>query len=225
MCIINRWVVKIIQLNERQEIIIRIVKEKGPITGEQIANELNLTRPSLRPDLAFLVQVGLLEARPRVGYYYSGKSSNGLVEQFNKLKVKDFKSIPVVISEKVSVYDAIVALFVNDVGTLFVVSETGILEGAVSRKDLLKTAMGKVDVNNLPVGVIMTRMPNIITITPEETLVAAAHKLILHEVDALPVVRPKEEKLEVIGRITKTNITRAFVEIGFGRLGEGGSNY
>lgn len=217
---------KIIQLSLRQETIIGIVKEKGPITGEQIANELNLTRASLRPDLALLVQIGFLGARPRVGYYYSGKTRNSsMVEEINKLKVKDFKSVPAVISEKTSVYDAIVALFVHDVGTLFVVSETSILEGVISRKDLLKTAMGKIDVNNLPVGVIMTRMPNIITTTPEETLVTAAQKIIEHEVDALPVVRPMEEKLEVIGRITKSNITKAFVEIGFGRIGEGGSQY
>lgn len=217
---------KIIQLNSRQEVIIDIVKEKGPITGEQIANELNLTRASLRPDLALLVQIGLLEARPRVGYYYSGKSQkSNMIEEINKLKVKDFKSLPAVISEKISVYDAIVALFVHDVGSLFVVNETSILEGVISRKDLLKTAMGKIDVNNLPVGVIMTRMPNIITTTPEETLVAAARKIIEHEVDALPVVRPKEQKLEVIGRITKSNITRAFVELGLGRIGEGGSQH
>ena len=41
----------------------------------------------------------------------------------------------------------------------------------------------------------MTRMPNIITTTPEESLVSAAQKIIEHEVDALPVVRPMEEKL------------------------------
>ncbi len=217
---------RIIQLNLRQEAIISIVKEKGPITGEQIANELNLTRASLRPDLAFLVQIGYLGARPRVGYYYSERPRySNLVEEINKLKVKDFKSVPAVISEKTSVYDAIVALFVHDVGTLFVVSETSILAGVISRKDLLKTAMGKLDINNLPVGVIMTRMPNIITTTPEESLVSAAQKIIEHEVDALPVVRPMEEKLEVIGRITKSTITKAFVEIGLGRIGEGGSQY
>ncbi|MDN5321794.1 MAG: DeoR family transcriptional regulator, catabolite repression regulator [Clostridia bacterium] len=213
----------IIQLNERQEKIIKIVKERGPITGEQIAEKLNVTRPSLRPDLAFLTQIGLLEARPRVGYFYSGRTPNyGVIEQIMKLRVKDYKSVPVVVTEKTSVYDSIVALFVNDVGTLFVVSEQGILEGVVSRKDLLKTALGKIDVNQLPVGVIMTRMPNIITTTPEESLWSAARKLITHEIDALPVVRKVSqhggEKIEVIGRISKTNITKVFVDLGLGRL-------
>jgi len=222
-------VVTIIQLNDRQQQIVEIVKEQGPITGEQIAEQLEVTRASLRPDLAFLTQIGLLEARPRVGYFYTGrKPVHSVIEQIMKLKVKNFKSVPVVVLEKTSVYDSIVALFVNDVGTLFVVGEQGILEGVVSRKDLLKTALGKIDVNQLPVSVIMTRMPNIITTTQEESLWAAARKLIIHEVDALPVVRNisrgGEEKLEVIGRLSKTNITKAFVDLGLGKLGELGGN-
>ena len=60
------------QLNGRQQRIVEIVKECGPITGERVASKLHLTRASLRPDLAFLTQIGLLEARPRVGYYYKG---------------------------------------------------------------------------------------------------------------------------------------------------------
>lgn len=221
---------RIIQLNERQDKIIEIVKMKGPITGEHIAEELNVTRPSLRSDLSFLTQIGLLEARPRVGYYYSGKLPiHGIMEQIMKLRVKDYKSVPVVVAENASVYDSIVALFVNDVGTLFVVSQQGILEGVVSRKDLLKTALGKIDVNQLPVSVIMTRMPNIITTTPEESLWTAARKLITHEIDALPVVKKADqqdgEKFEVVGRISKTNITKVFVDLGLGRLEHlGGEN-
>ncbi|MFD3203553.1 HTH domain-containing protein, partial [Bacillus sp. LR_5] len=33
-----------IELNKRQEHILQIVKENGPITGEHIAEKLNLTR-------------------------------------------------------------------------------------------------------------------------------------------------------------------------------------
>ena len=136
--------------------------------------------------------------------------------------MKDFKSIPAVASDKSSVYDAIVALFVQDVGTLYIVSEGGILEGVVSRKDLLKIALGQVDIHKIPITVVMTRMPNIISITPEESLLAAAQKLINHEIDSLPVVRPVNvegrERLEVIGRVTKTTITKAFVELGEDKL-------
>ncbi|NWN98797.1 MAG: HTH domain-containing protein, partial [Bacillus sp. (in: Bacteria)] len=37
-----------IELSKRQEKIIEIVKENGPITGEHIADKLNLTRATLR---------------------------------------------------------------------------------------------------------------------------------------------------------------------------------
>ena len=39
------------------------------------------------------------------------------------MKVGDFQSIPVVVAEHVSVYDAICHMFLEDVGTLFVVDE------------------------------------------------------------------------------------------------------
>jgi len=208
-----------IELTKRQEEIIRIVKAEGPITGEQIAEKLNLTRATLRPDLAILTMSGLLDARPRVGYFYSGKSTQTLIaERLARIKVDDVKSIPVVISEKGSVYDSVVTMFTEDVGTLFVVSEGGYLEGAVSRKDLLKITIGGGDLRQIPVGMVMTRMPNIVTAFPEEAVFLAAKKLIIHQVDALPVVEKVNnnqgrESLKVVGRFTKTNITRLFVDL------------
>lgn len=113
-----------IELNKRQDTILQIVKENGPITGEQIAERLNLTRATLRPDLAILTMAGFLDARPRVGYFYSGKKSmTSLTESMLNLKVKDFQSLPVVVSENMTVYDAIVHMFLEDVGTLFVVDD------------------------------------------------------------------------------------------------------
>ena len=101
-----------IELNKRQEEILEIVKENGPITGEQIAERLSLTRATLRPDLAILTMAGFLDARPRVGYFYSGKKTNqAVVDSMTNMKVKDFQSIPVVVSENVSVYDAICQMF------------------------------------------------------------------------------------------------------------------
>lgn len=210
------------ELTRRQETILEIVKNSGPITGEQIAEKLSLTRATLRPDLAILTMAGLLEARPRVGYFYSGKSPNRVVaDKLHSVLVGDVKSVPVVVSEKCSVYDAVVTMFIEDVGTLFVVKEGGVLEGIISRKDLLKTTLGGHDIHKLPVGVVMTRMPNVVYTTPEETVWSAARKLINHEVDALPVVRKVSlpeggEGLEVVGRLSKTNITRLFVELGEG---------
>ncbi|MEK0086217.1 helix-turn-helix domain-containing protein, partial [Benzoatithermus flavus] len=66
------------ELNKRQEQILQIVKDYGPITGESIAEKLNLTRATLRPDLAILTMAGYLEARPRVGYFYTGKTGTQL---------------------------------------------------------------------------------------------------------------------------------------------------
>lgn len=210
------------ELTRRQEIILEIVKSSGPITGEQIAEKLSLARATLRPDLAILTMAGLLEARPRVGYFYSGKSPYRVVaEKLHGVLVSRIMSVPIVVSEKCSVYDAVVTMFIEDVGTLFVVKEEGLLEGVISRKDLLKTTLGGHDIHKLPVGVVMTRMPNVLHAIPEESVWTAARRLIVHEVDALPVVRGAKktdsgETLEVIGRLSKTNITRLFVELGEG---------
>ena len=208
-----------IRLTDRQEQIIKIVKEQGPIKGEEIADKLGYVRATLRPDLAVLTKSGMLEARPRVGYYYNAKSVHSRIyEEINKIKVKEVKAVPAVVKEQASVYDAIVTLFVMDVGSLFIVSEGGLLEGVISRKDLLKFTLGQGDIYKVPISVIMTRMPNIVMVEPEDSLWNAARKLIEHEVDSLPVVRPKSyqgrQGWEVTGRITKTTITRAFVELG-----------
>ncbi len=206
--------VREIELSKRQEQILEIVKENGPITGEQIAEKLNLTRATLRPDLAILTMAGFLDARPRVGYFYTGKSRSQLLsESVKKVKVKDFQSLPVVVKESSSVYDAIVTMFLEDVGTLFVVDKNSLLVGVLSRKDLLRASLGKQDLNAIPVSVIMTRMPNITMCKKEDLLVDVAEKLIEKQIDAMPVVQEKDNGFEVIGRITKTNITKAFVTL------------
>lgn len=196
-----------------------IVKKNEPITSEQIAEKLNLTRAALRPDLSILTMSGILDARPRVGYFFSGKSARNIIaEKINNIRVDEIKAVPVVVKEGASVYDAIVTLFLEDVGTLFVVQEDGSLVGLVSRKDLLKIAIGNADIHKIPVGVIMTRMPNLITVTPEESAFDAAQKIVDHQVDALPVVKIEQEgnkiKYRVLGKVTKTTITKLFVELG-----------
>ncbi len=55
---------------------------------------------------------GFIEARPRVGYFYSGKSKNKIInEKLRKYVVKDYMSHPVVIKENMTVYDAICTIF------------------------------------------------------------------------------------------------------------------
>lgn len=206
--------VRTIQLNDRQEHILQIVKENGPITGEHIAERLHLTRATLRPDLAILTMAGFLDARPRVGYFYTGKSGSQLLtEKVKKLKVNDYQSIPVVISEGTSVYDAICTMFLEDVGTLFVVDKSGLLAGVLSRKDLLRASIGKQDLSSFPVSIIMTRMPNITICEKEDLLVEVANKIIDKQIDAVPIVKKSSKGLEVIGRITKTNMTKVLVDI------------
>ncbi|MDR5657994.1 helix-turn-helix transcriptional regulator [Serpentinicella sp. ANB-PHB4] len=208
----------IIQLTSRQKKIVDIVKEHQPITSEHIAKYLTVTRAALRPDLSILTMTGVLDARPKVGYFYLGlPKNNQLLEEVSTIKVKDIMSLPIVVTEETTVYDTIVTLFLEDVGTIYV-SSAGDLSGVVSRKDLLKSVIGGVDMNKMPVGMIMTRKP-IITITQEENVMIAANKIIENEIDSLPVVELSDDdnktktKYNVIGRISKSNITKLFVEL------------
>lgn len=207
------------ELTERQRRIVEIVKNDGPITGENIAACLNLNKATLRPDLTLLTMSGVLDARPRVGYTYrQERGPSKLAKRMALLRVGDFMSVPVALNEKASIYDAIVALFTYNAGSLAVVDDERVLAGMVSRKDLLKAALGKTDLQQVPVSVIMTRMPNIIMTTPDETVVEAAKKIVRHQVDTLPVVEGfvdenGRERFEVVGRFTKTTVTKIFTEI------------
>ena len=213
-----------IELNDRQERILDIVKKNAPITGEKIAELLGVTRAALRPDLAVLTMSGFLEAKPRVGYTYRTEGVESEVRRvLNQYRVRDIQSMPVVVKENCSIYDAIVTLFIEDTGSIFVLGNDNYLSGLVSRKDFLKTTLGQADIHKVPVNVIMTRMPNIVTTTLDETVVEVVKKIVEHEVDSLPVVKcyidPEgEEKLEVVGKITKTNIARLFLDLACQRV-------
>lgn len=203
-----------IELNNRQEKILQIVKDNGPITGEQIADQLNLTRATLRPDLAILTMAGYLEARPRVGYFYTGKTGSQLLtEKVKKLQVYQYQSMPVVVDEGVSVYDAICTMFLEDVGTLFVVDKNSLLVGVLSRKDLLRASLGKTNLEAIPVNIIMTRMPNITYCQKDDLIIEVAQKIIEKQIDAVPVVKNSDKGFEVIGRLTKTNMTKVLLDI------------
>ena len=203
-----------IKLSDRQNTIIDIIDKNQPITGEAIAEKIGLTRATLRPDLAVLSMCGLIDAKPKVGYYISNKKNNkDIIEKLSAVKVSEIKSLPVNVTENTSVYDAIVTLFLENVGTLFVVEDEA-LKGVISRKDLLQAAMGGKDLTAIPVGVIMTRMPKIIYCSENDSIIEAAEKIIESEVDCLPVViNLPSGKIKAIGRISKTNITKVLLEI------------
>lgn len=207
-----------IKLSPRQEQIIKLVKENEPITSEAIAQKLGLTRSALRPDLSILTMTGILQARPKVGYIYGKKYSDENTSNYiRSLKVKEAMSKPILVTEETTVYEAILNLFLNDAGTLFI-ENGGYLVGAVSRKDFIKMAMGTADMHRVPVGIIMTRMPNIIHVGEEDTVFNAAKKIIEHQVDCLPVVRKEitgeKENYKIVGKISKTTITGIFVRMG-----------
>lgn len=212
-------------MNERQEKILAIVKTEGPITGEKIAEILNVTRAALRPDLAVLTMSGFLEAKPRVGYSFKNEGADNEIRRaLNQYRVRDIQSLPVILKESTSIYDAIVTLFVEDTGSVYIVGEDGYLSGLVSRKDCLKTTLGQADIHKMPISIIMTRMPNIITANLDETVVEVVRKIVEHEVDSLPVVKcfldhAGEERLEVVGKISKTNIARLFLDLASGTRG------
>ena len=209
----------VIKLTKRQEEIIELVKNLEPITSEKLAVKLNVTRAALRPDLAILTMTGILEAKPKVGYLYSKNGGNSIMNDYIKnISVADIKDKPNVVSEETTVYNAILQLFLNDAGTIFVINN-GHLTGAVSRKDFLKIAFGSTEVNKVPVGIIMTRMPNIITVSDDDSAYDAAKKIIDHQVDSLPVVEKiiesdGKEYYKITGKISKTNITKLFVNLG-----------
>lgn len=191
------------------------MRKHEPVTGEQIAEMLGVSRPTIRSDLAVLVMLDMLNAKPKVGYFLGpGAGSAGEpIKRLRELKVRDIQGIPIMVREMTTVHDAVVTLFVENVGSLIVADESGCLSGVVSRKDLLKFSLGNPSAGSMPVSLVMTRQPNIVTASPDDSVVDAAAKLIKHQVDGLPVVREENGKQEVVGRVTKTTMTRILLEI------------
>ncbi|MGG1599561.1 MULTISPECIES: helix-turn-helix transcriptional regulator [Paenibacillus] len=213
------------ELTARQLQIVELVKANAPITGEQIAEMLGLSRPTLRSDLALLVMLGLIDAKPKVGYTPGSAMSPGLHASRKLLntKVKEVQALPVIVKENASVGDAVVSLFMENVGSLIVVDDQGCLSGIISRKDLLKFTFGNTNAATMPVSMVMTREPNVIHVSPDESVVDAAKKMINHQVDSLPVVVPSKleqtggiPRWDVVGRITKTIMTKILLDMAVG---------
>lgn len=205
-----------VKLSKRQEQIAQIVREEGPVTGSAIAEHLEVTRSALRSDLSVLTMLGVLDARPNVGYYYVGLSKETqTAERLKSFLVSDVLSQAVVVSGETSLYDTIVTIFTEDVGTILVCDDS-YLVGVVSRKDLLRASMGQTDSHAMPISMIMTPVSKVITVEPSDTLVVAAQKMIDYEVDCLPVVVREDvgnkKRLKVVGRVSKTTVAKVFLE-------------
>ena len=205
-----------VKLSKRQEQIAQIVREEGPVTGSAIAEHLEVTRSALRSDLSVLTMLGVLDARPNVGYYYVGLSKETqTAERLKSFLVSDVLSQAVVVNGDTSLYDTIVTLFTEDVGTILV-CDGSYLVGVVSRKDLLRASMGQTDSHTMPISMIMTPVSKVISVEPTDTLVEAAQKMIDYEVDCLPVVVREDvcnkKRLKVVGRVSKTTVAKVFLE-------------
>ncbi|MDQ1911885.1 helix-turn-helix transcriptional regulator [Paenibacillus sp. GD4] len=204
--------------------IVELVKAHAPITGEQIAEMLGLSRPTLRSDLALLVMLGLIDAKPKVGYTAGTAVQPGTIvsRKLQEMKVKEVQAVPVIVKEHTSVHDAVVTLFMENVGNLIVADDEGCLTGVISRKDLLKFTLGNGNGGSMPVSMVMTREPNVVHVGPDESVIDAARKMIRHQVDSLPVVVPIQgalgtrPRLEIVGRVTKTIMTQILLELGIG---------
>jgi len=201
--------------SERQQKIIALVKQNEPISGEEIARNLGVVKATLRSDLALLTMTGMLDARPKVGYFYSGQAIQPLLfEELFHTKVESLMMPPMIVKQDTTIHDAIVTLFMYDSGSLYVTNDSGELSGVVSRKDLLRATLhNSTQLGTTPVAVIMTRSPNIITVTKNTHILDAGALLLKRKIDSLPVVSETSET-EIIGKITKTTLTEYFIKAG-----------
>ncbi|MDD2413855.1 MAG: CBS domain-containing protein, partial [Eubacteriaceae bacterium] len=159
------------------------------------------------------------KAKRKVGYQYTGKSILHMIGSYIKtINVMDIQSQPTTVSEKATIYEGIITMFTKNAGTIYVV-DGDFLSGIVSRKDFMKSMIGREDINKLPIPIIMTRMPNIIYLDEQESVYDAAKKAMKYEVESLPIVRKVtnnkgEQRLKLIGKVSRTNITRYVVNLG-----------
>lgn len=203
------------ELTERQKKVIQIVKECEPISGDNIAKQLGLTKPTLRSDLSLLTMTGILDARPRVGYIYSGQTIEPLLyEELFHLKIGEIMVPPTIVNQTAPIREAVMELFLNDTGSLYIVNDQREFVGLVSRKDLLRATLNNQNLDETPVAMIMSRMPNIITITAEERIIDAGYLIMHQQVDSLPVME-KNGSLKVIGKISKSKLLNHFVTAGY----------
>lgn len=198
--------------------LVELVKKHAPITGEQLAEYLGVSRPTLRSDLSLLVMLGHLDAKPKVGYFLGNayRASNEAMQRLSSLKVREVQGVPVNVPDSLSVHDAVITLFTENADTLLVVNENKGFAGIVTPKDLLKITLGNAGAAAIPVSMVMTRYPNIVTLMQDDSVLDAIRKMSLHQVDCLPVIMPRDEQSphpEIAGWVSKSNIIRLLADI------------
>lgn len=200
------------ELSNREKKIVKIVKKYAPITGDEIANELSLSKSTIRTELAILVKLGILESKTNVGYFYNGDYvGNKNYDTLKSTKVEEVMGVAITAKATNTFAEVVSILFLHDIGTLFIVDEENNLAGVVSRKDLLKMLLANSSEHNLPVAMAMTRVPNVVYLHEDESIVDAIRKIITHEIDCLPVIKEENGK-KVIGRVSKTTVIRTLLD-------------
>jgi len=203
--------VAVTQLTQRQNKIIQLLKAESPMTGETLSTKLNISLATIRADLRLLTTIGILDARPKVGYAYQGENLLQMDSQkFFQTTIAAILLPPTEIKLTTSMEEAVTKMFLADVGSLYVLDDDGALVGLISRKDLLRASFTNRD-TTLPASIVMTRMPNVITVTADTSIIAASKLLLKHNVDSLPVVQNAGDT-HVIGKITKNRIFKYLIE-------------
>lgn len=203
------------KFTELQQNVIELLKERGHLKTTEIAKDLNVTKSDLESDLVTLINLEIVGKNDKYGYFYQGNRSYVVFAEILKYySVENIMSMPMIIEDRLSVYDAIVTLFLENVGSIYVTRNNNLV-GVVSRKDLLRAAIGNQDLKKTPINMVMTRMPNIKTVTPDTSVFACAKKIVDSQIDGVPVIKEEDEITRVVGRVTKTNLTNLFVRMGY----------
>lgn len=209
------------EITHRQEYILSILKEENSASLNFIENASKLTKEEILEDLKALSGLKLVREEDD-RYYFHGAKYYSFFEQIIKnYPVSNVMSMPVVMEDTSSIYDAVVNIFLNNIGTLYV-SKNGYLSGVISRKDIIRSTVGEIDPYITPINLIMTRMPNIIYAKEEDSIYSCVKKLVDYQIDSIPVVEEVEDKkYKIIGRFTKTNVANIFVGLGENKNIEG----
>lgn len=193
------------ELSPRQQQILDIVKAQQPLSGEKIAEELGISRATLRSDLSFLTLAGILQAAPKIGYTYAGSQVEPfLFDETFHTPVSQLLVPPLLIDQSTPIREAITNLFMYNVRAIFVIDEQGLLIGTLNQKDLLRGSL-TTSIDQTPVAVCMTRLANVVTVTPEMNILEVAQLILKHDLEAIAVVEKKNNR-KIIGKITKSRI-------------------
>lgn len=120
-----------------------------------------------------------------------------------KVKVEEFMTQPITISENMKVIEAAKVMTEKNIGFLPVVDpETGKLVGVISEKDLMGIFCCVEDNKNKPIKDFMTK--DVISVSPENTLKDVLEKVIDHKIRHLPVVREQR----VVGVVSVKDVLK-----------------